>query len=245
MAKPRKTQSAPLRRKLNFTSRKKGGSDGMTTRSTLSNPSPASPGATTTATSEVVSSPASSDRSKRYAAIVSPFFTPPTKRRREEIEENDLTGAFHGEVGDEGPRAEKPVVTPSRERKNFTLKESGIQRRTPKDETPEQSYTLTHLYKNLEYHTRGQIRLSDVTQKVYSFVRLHYNIPPDFETKRIFGPWSGSSFEERVIAAYSLGHLVPKIGNIESEQTADHGQLSICTFCAECGHHRDDCPSLI
>lgn len=106
---------------------------------------------------------------------------------------------------------------------------------TPEDESqPLSSYIPKYIHQNLDYHRRGESNLSETTQKVFALIESNFNIPSDFEQKRSYGPLSGSSYEERVIQAYSLGKLKAKKDDIP-----------ICTCCGTIGHKRFDCSTLI
>lgn len=101
-----------------------------------------------------------------------------------------------------------------------------------------EEYVPSYIHKNVEYKRKGKADLSDETFKTYELVEKHFHIPDDLETNRKYGPLSGTSFEERVISAYSLNLLDPK--------TADSSKdVQICSVCAVEGHKRAACPQLI
>jgi hypothetical protein len=111
---------------------------------------------------------------------------------------------------------------------------------TPIDErkepaTPE--YVPKYIHKNVEYCRKGQAKLSPSTLQAFQLVEDHFAIPKDIEQNRVYGPLSGTSYEELVIRAYTLGKLTPK-------DSAD-GDVAICTSCATVGHKLDDCPDLL
>ena len=95
-------------------------------------------------------------------------------------------------------------------------------------------YVPEHLYKNLDYATSDLQNLSTGEQKAYRLITQYFNIPKDFEQSRRFGPWSGTCYEERVLAAYQVGQL--KL--IDSA-------VDICVSCGSEGHKKRDCPDLL
>lgn len=99
-------------------------------------------------------------------------------------------------------------------------------------------FVPTYIHKNVEYCRGGSCSLPSKTIHVFQWICDRYNIPPDFEQQRSFGPLSGTSYEQRVIAEYKLGKLERK-GDSPDDETL------ICSGCAQTGHIRDDCPSLI
>lgn len=104
-------------------------------------------------------------------------------------------------------------------------------------------YVPKYVHKNVEYLRKGEAKLKQNTIKVYQWICQHYVIPKDFEQKRLYGPLSGISYEERVIQAYSLGKL-ERIHVDDGDDDASP-ESGICTACAEEGHQRDDCPTLL
>ena len=100
-------------------------------------------------------------------------------------------------------------------------------------------YEPGYIHSSLGYHHRGELSLDHGTLNAYRFIRNHFLIPRDIETDPKFGPYSGSCFEERVIRAYSLGQLEPK------EPKSGESLLSVCTYCGDEGHKRDDCLDLL
>lgn len=98
-------------------------------------------------------------------------------------------------------------------------------------------YVPIYIHKNVEYISKGHTaNLSPRTLKVFQWIQEHYNIPKDIEQIRTYGPLSGSSYEDRVITAYRLGKLTALGGIVDAV---------ICTACAELGHVRDACPTLL
>jgi inner membrane protein involved in colicin E2 resistance len=98
-------------------------------------------------------------------------------------------------------------------------------------------YVPKYIHANVGYKTKGTATLPDTTIKAYDMVAQHFEIPVDLEQRRAHGPLSGSSYEERVLQEYELNKLTPK-----REGTT---VALICTCCAEMGHKRNDCPTLI
>jgi hypothetical protein len=95
-----------------------------------------------------------------------------------------------------------------------------------------------YIHKNVEYCREGSSSLPIKTIQVFQWIRDRYEIPPDFEQQRSFGPLSGTTYEQRVIAEYKLGKLHRK-------EDAPDDETLICSGCAQAGHLRDDCPALI
>ena len=108
--------------------------------------------------------------------------------------------------------------------------------------TDEEPYVPTYIHKNVGYSSFGTAtdRLTDGQKLAFNFVVEQYHIPSDFETNRKYGPLSGTSYEERVLAAYATNGLDPS-------EDADSTQIrkGICTFCGIVGHRRKLCPDLI
>jgi hypothetical protein len=96
----------------------------------------------------------------------------------------------------------------------------------------------TYLHKNVEYSRKGEKKISAPKIKAFKWICERYVIPNDFEQKREYGPLSGTTYEERVIDAYSVGKL-------ERKESASDEETCVCTVCADVGHKRDDCPTLI
>ena len=75
----------------------------------------------------------------------------------------------------------------------------------------------------------GTTKLSAGAAKAYAIVRKTHTVPSDFVTNRLFGPRSGSSFEERVLSAFNDNLLEPK-------RTAKKARaMQLCTTCGEEG----------
>lgn len=111
----------------------------------------------------------------------------------------------------------------------------------PKKASTVADYVPTYVHKCVEYLREGQAtNLSPLKSKVFQLIKVHYEIPKDFEQNRTYGPLSGSSYEDRVIAAYRLGKLDAVVNN-----NANDVDTVICTACAEMGHAREQCPILL
>ena len=108
--------------------------------------------------------------------------------------------------------------------------------------TTEEPYVPTYIHKNVGYQRFGTAtdRLSDGQKLAFAFVVENYDIPADFETNRKYGPLSGTSYEERVLAAYATKGLTP---SEDSDSTLV--RKGICTFCGELGHKKKLCPELL
>lgn len=108
--------------------------------------------------------------------------------------------------------------------------------------TTEEPYVPTYIHKNVGYARFGTAldRLSDGQKLAFAFVVENYDIPADFETNRKYGPLSGTSYEERVLAAYATNGLTPS-----EDADSDLIRKGICTFCGELGHKKKLCPELL
>jgi hypothetical protein len=96
-------------------------------------------------------------------------------------------------------------------------------------------YVPEYIHKAVGYQREGKATLVENTITAFKLIVENYTIPEDFEQSRSFGPLGGTSFEERVIRAYTLGKLKPK----------DEKGIAICTQCCVLGHKRVECPTLI
>lgn len=122
------------------------------------------------------------------------------------------------------------IVTPA----ESTPKKAKLTKPAEDEEKKEGEYVPIYIHKNVSYARRGKADLDPATEKAFHLIEEHYEIPAGFENDRSYGPISGVSFEERVIASYSNNLLQPKSEAVE-----------ICTHCADLGHKRDDCQDLI
>mmetsp|Transcript_10961 Transcript_10961/g.15793 ORF Transcript_10961/g.15793 Transcript_10961/m.15793 type:complete len:209 (-) Transcript_10961:176-802(-) len=93
------------------------------------------------------------------------------------------------------------------------------------------NYVPNYLYKNLQYKRKGESELTHRARKAFNLVEEHYIVPSNLEASRFYGPWSGSCYEERVMAAYELNLLQPKTHPVD-----------LCCVCGEIGHFRKFCP---
>jgi hypothetical protein len=188
-----------------------------------------------------------STRSKSNAA---------SKRRLEFVDESDDDSGKQPTTAsgrDDTPEQSAPTTTRKRGMEAF-LSSPGAKKKktavvtplaveTPLDErkaaaaAAESEYVPKYIHKNVDYRRKGQAKLSPSTLQVFQLVEEHFDIPKDIEQNRSYGPLSGTSYEERVIRAYTLGKLTPK-------DSAD-ADIAICTSCATVGHTRDDCPDLL
>jgi hypothetical protein len=98
----------------------------------------------------------------------------------------------------------------------------------------EERYIPHYLYKNLQYRRKGEADLNTGARKAFNMIEENYLVPQNFESSRIYGPWSGSSYEERLINAYECNLLQPKVRSI-----------IFCCACGEVGHSRRLCSSLL
>lgn len=99
-------------------------------------------------------------------------------------------------------------------------------------------YHPDHIHGTVDYKHRGDVNLTTGQKNAYRFIRNHFNVPRDIEVNADFGPWSGISFEERILRAYALDQLMPK-------SDVDGKTLKVCTYCGEEGHMRNGCMKLI
>jgi hypothetical protein len=127
----------------------------------------------------------------------------------------------------EGRPTPSAIVTPAEEPKR-----SGSLKDAP--------YIPTYIHRNVDYLGRNEASgsLSTMKAKIIQWILDHYDVPDDIEQNRAFGPLSGSSYEDRVIAAYSVGKLIRR-------STVGDDCAMMCTACAETGHVRDKCPKLV
>ena len=186
---------------------------------------------------------------------------PPAKagtKRRLEFDDNDDDNAAAGAVAVPRPkqqttltgalRNEKPTTTSIKSFmspvSNKSEKRSKVV--TPEEEKKQEDDTATttqegfvpkYIHKNLSYYCHGDSKLDPITQSAFEQVVESHVIPRDLEKSRSYGPKSGSSFEDRVLAAYALGQLTPRDDY--------EGETRICTACANKGHKRDECPTLV
>jgi len=114
---------------------------------------------------------------------------------------------------------------------------------TPEKATPSRviekdDYSPSYVHKNVEYTTEGSSKVSETTRQVFAWIVDRYEIPRDLEQKRKYGPLSGSCYEDRVIQQYTLGKL-------KRLEEAPDEENKICSECAEVGHRRDECPTLV
>jgi hypothetical protein len=99
------------------------------------------------------------------------------------------------------------------------------------------AFVPTYIHKNVGYRREGDGILSDVVLRAFDQIVAAHVIPDDLEESRAYGPLSGACYQDRVLQAYTLGRLT-----VREDFT---GATCICTGCAETGHKRDACPTLI
>ena len=100
-------------------------------------------------------------------------------------------------------------------------------------------YEPGHIHSTLDYAHRGETALDQGALNAYRFIRNHFLIPCDIEANSKFGPHSGTSFEQRVIRAYTLGLLETK------DESISEDSLLVCSYCGDEGHKRDECTELL
>jgi hypothetical protein len=99
------------------------------------------------------------------------------------------------------------------------------------------AYVPTYIHKNVGYQREGNALLPKNVLRAFDQIVASHVIPDDLEQSRAYGPLSGACYQDRVLQAYTLGRLTVR------EDFA--GSPCICTVCAETGHKRDACPTLI
>lgn len=108
-------------------------------------------------------------------------------------------------------------------------------RKKAKIVTPEEKkkdeYVPKYLHKNVEYQRAATKDLPERTRKAFAVLVRYCELPEDLEQSRRYGPLSGSSYEERALAAYGLGYL--------------DTDVDICTACGSEGHRKSSCPELV
>ena len=152
--------------------------------------------------------------------------TTTTTSASHKAKQTTISSAFSSPVAKKVDKRSK-VVTPEEEKKQ------------DEDETTTKrsDFVPKYIHKNLSYYCQGDSELDPITRKAFEKVMESHMIPQDLEQSREYGPKSGSSMEDRVLRAYALGQLKPR----DDYQ----GDTRICTACAEMGHKRDACPTLI
>lgn len=140
------------------------------------------------------------------------------------------------------PRATESYLSPKKKGKaSAVVTPATDSRKKPPNvlEVAEEEFIPTYIHKNVEYIRKGHAeKLSPRKRTIVQWIHEKYEIPNDIEHNRNYGPLSGSSYEDRVIAAYRLG----KLDAVGGDETID---TVICTTCAELGHERDQCPTLL
>ena len=162
-------------------------------------------------------------RSTKKAATVTP--SPSAAKKRRSLLQDEREGE-----------------TPKKKKSKSKKKKADAEAAAISTSTTEEPYVPTYIHKNVGYARFGTAldRLSDGQKLAFAFVADKYHIPADFETNRKYGPLSGSSYEERVLAAYAIGGLAPSEG-----ANSDVIRKGICTFCGELGHKKKLCPELL
>ena len=142
--------------------------------------------------------------------------------------------------------AKRAVVTPE-EKVKHSEDDTAEQAAETEDQASLKKYVPTYIHRNVGYRRQGESNstLPETTLKVFSLICENYIIPTTFEQRRSYGPLSGTSYEERVIEAYSLGLLEPKKERKNTTSKSGKQKIIVCTSCAEIGHKRTECPSLI
>mmetsp|Transcript_24864 Transcript_24864/g.45018 ORF Transcript_24864/g.45018 Transcript_24864/m.45018 type:complete len:226 (-) Transcript_24864:183-860(-) len=214
------------RRRLNFDGVAEAQSSSSSARSNVGNNNDDDDGRSPqmVASHTITSSPKSRNRQSKLR-----FETPPPKRTRLDRDAKNV----------ETPN--RPDRTPQRAPRRSFLDLDDDDTKYP---------VPIYLHNNLEYQTRGKVKLDEAQTKVYHHVIDHYQIPKDFERNISYGPLSGSSFEERVMSAYSQGRLHRKeefvIDSDDNDGTNEtNEETKICSYCGETGHMRHACRKLI
>ena len=110
-----------------------------------------------------------------------------------------------------------------------------LKREAPTPSQPADTrYRPVALYQNVQYSEKGAARdLSKGEVAAFRAISENYEIPSDIEATS-YGPLSGISFEQRVIAAHKAGKLRAKPGKPDD---------AICSTCGKAGHWNTYCPS--
>lgn len=169
----------------------------------------------------------------------------PTKKRKHSLPDFFSSAASDG--------ASAIVVTPEKSEPSATSTTTLTATSKPKNDDVGETkkgddrYVPRYIHKNLNYQGRGLASTSATLRTTFALVEQHYRLPSDLETNRVYGPLSGTCYEERAVEAYNLGLLEPREGaSGGNEATAtSSATVSICCHCAVLGHKRDDCPDLI
>lgn len=154
---------------------------------------------------------------------------------------------IHDSDDEEGERKRSDVAFPVAKRhKKSTANASSVQSTpapepqnqtavvTPADVKTKDLYVPKYIHRNVEYSRQGIAKLSLTTQRAFEWIKANVNLPEDLEQNRIYGPLSGTSYEERAIRAYRLGLI-----------KARSGSDRLCTACANVGHSSSECPELV
>ncbi|EEC46903.1 predicted protein [Phaeodactylum tricornutum CCAP 1055/1] len=137
------------------------------------------------------------------------------------------------------PRTQKarPTATPTRR----TPSRSVVTPDAPKPRPVAVEYVPRYLHQTLDYQRRGQKKdLPTHTRTALALIEQYYEIPANLEQSRKYGPLSGTTYEELVLQAYTLGTLA-----VKKEDGAIVSEVDICTECAVLGHRRGECPTLL
>ncbi|KAL7528148.1 hypothetical protein ACHAXR_002288 [Thalassiosira sp. AJA248-18] len=166
---------------------------------------------------------------------------PRASRKLVSPRENDIR-LKDGELKlEKGQKRKSLEFTSDDEDKNGLYYHSDGESRTKNNTKKTKLYEPGHIHSILDYHHRGELPLDQGTLKAYRFIRNHFLIPRDIEADPKFGAYSGSSFEQRVIRAYTLGQLEPK----KESSKIGESSLLVCSYCGDEGHKRDDCAGLL
>lgn len=141
------------------------------------------------------------------------------------------------------------IVTPPSNDEDFVVTGRTPSKLDPIDDSKniddDTAYIPSYIHKNVEYIRKGELsKLSPIESKLLQYITKHYVIPHDFESNRIYGPLSGTTYMHRLTMAYRLGSLQPKQ---QGPTTTENDVLLsvICTTCAALGHTADECPTTV
>lgn len=197
----------------------------------------------------------------------------PSAKRRLDFDDNDIKNNNIHKVQDE-QNEDDGVVTPSHvegtpvkkkrrmesyfspvaSRKNKSAvvtpekldTRASVKKDKTKKEEADDAYVPVYIHKNLNYQRRGQASISKELKQTFVLVKEHFEIPRDFESNKMYGPLSGTCFEERVVEAYNHGLLQSKTrGDDDGDDSGNKTVVEICSHCATTGHKREGCPELV
>eukprot|EP00977_Amphora_coffeiformis_P008987 scaffold2033_cov164-Amphora_coffeaeformis.AAC.26 len=198
-----------------------------------------------------VSSPSPTSMSPRKTTTTNkrkkPTSTAATKRKLDFVPDDDKRPKASGAAAPKStttattttPTSIQSFASPvsKRHKRSVVTPEDEAKKGRDKQQEEQELFVPKYIHKNLSYARRGKSELDPIKQKAFAQILDSHVIPTDLEQSRAYGPLSGTCYEERVLRAYTLGKLTVKDGY--------DGETRICTACANQGHTRNECPTLI